>query len=116
MIVRYLPLLLVVSGLVLALAPFEAAAQEFGSGIRTDGTPSDRMAHDGVIKTKRKAATVAVGDVQPARAAPPDRIERTPSARTPQAPSRGGIHTPDPNAAPSKNDPRGVEERKDPEP
>jgi hypothetical protein len=110
MLVRYLPVILLLTTLALALAPMEAASQ--GSTIRTDGTPSDREAHNGVFDRKHKPV-VTVGDVQPAQALPPKRIERTRADRTPQAPSRAGVDT---SSVTPKNDPRGVEERKDPEP
>jgi hypothetical protein len=58
------------------LAPTNTAAQEFtlGAGQRTDGTPSDREAENGVFDHKRKAAApghapkIELGEVQ---AAPP---------------------------------------------
>jgi hypothetical protein len=79
MLVRYLPLILVLGAAVPALAPTKAATQEFylGVGHRTDGTPSDREAANGVFDHKRKAAAasqapkIELGEVQaaPARVA-----------------------------------------------
>jgi hypothetical protein len=185
MTVRYLPLILILGAL--ALAPIEAAAQEIyaGPGQRTDGTPSDREAANGVFKPRKPAVpgqtpSVELGEVQatpriegvrpedvaaryvtqavpyttdppppntqtrasppaadreprpktqgapvnsssenkplppgadprqvrPAEAFPPERIEKAP-----QAPSRAGV---DAQTIPPKDDPRSLEERKDP--
>jgi hypothetical protein len=76
MLVRYLPLILAVGAAVPVLAPTNTAAQEFtlGAGQRTDGTPSDREAENGVFDHKRKPAApghapkIELGEVQ---AAPP---------------------------------------------
>ena len=110
MFVRYLPVILLLTTLVLALAPIESAAGQ--SGIRTDGTPSDREAHNGVFDRKHKPV-VSVGEVSPAQASPPKRIKTPRAVTTPPAPSRAGVDT---SSVPPKDDPRGVEERKDPEP
>jgi hypothetical protein len=163
MIVRCLPLILAPAAVALALAPLQAAAQTtLGPGVRTEMTPLDRAAHNGVFDHKRKTTapdgrkpTVTAGQVaqaqenpadreprpkvagapvnadadkkdlppgsdprlvRPAQAFPPERIEKTspatiPPATTPPAPTRAGVVTPP--AAP-KDDPRSVEERKDP--
>lgn len=136
--VRGLPLIL--GALVLAMAPLGAAGQEFyiSPTQRTDGTPSDREAQNGVFDAKHKPAVpgqkpgIVLGEVQtapriegvrpedvaaryvpqatpyttdpppapaPPEAFPPERIEKTPRAGSPQP-------------AP-KDDPRSVEENKD---
>ena len=79
MFVRCLPLVLVLGAAVPALAPTKAAAQQFylGAGHRTDGTPSDREAANGVFDHRRKTAApgqapkIELGEVQaaPARVA-----------------------------------------------
>lgn len=179
MTVRDLPALLMTTALGVALTPHAAIAQiMMGPGIRTEMTPSDREAHNGVFDHVKRGlgldagkATVNVGEVRtvarltpedaaaagyspearpystdpppapppadreprpkragapvnsssedksvppgsdprqvrPAEAFPPERIQKTP-----QAPARAGPGAP---AAGSKDDPRGVEERKDP--
>ena len=73
MLIRYLPLILVVSAIVLALAPLESAAQTImGPGIRTEMTPVDREAHNGVFDHKPKSGaaaglkpSVTLGEVKP---------------------------------------------------
>ena len=117
MIVRYLPLILVVSAIVLALAPIEAAAREQAAPAAAP-SPSTAAPADTQARPKKAGAPVNSDsarkivppgaderEVRPAEAFPPERIQ------IPQAPSRGGIDTP---ATPSKDDPRSVEERKDP--
>jgi hypothetical protein len=75
--VRRLPLILVLGAAVGALAPARSAAQVFymGPGQRTDGSPSDREAQNGVFAHRRKAGgltpTVILGEVQPAPARVP---------------------------------------------
>lgn len=110
MFVRYPPVILLLTTLVLALAPLESAAGQ--TSIRTDGTPSDREAHNGVFD-RRPKPVVSVGDVSPAQASPPKRIKTPRVATTPPAPSRAGVDT---QSVTPKDDPRGVEERRDPEP
>lgn len=74
MLIRHLPLILVASAIAPVLAPLGAAAQPtLGPGIRTEMTPVDREAHNGVFDRKPKSSaadaglkpTVSVGDVQP---------------------------------------------------
>jgi hypothetical protein len=125
MLVRYLPVIFILTALVLALAPLEAAGQSASDEVsrpaatphkvdkprpKTGGAPVDANAG--------KAPTPPGSDprsVRPAEAFPPERIAPS-DAQTPQAPSRGGVVTPDPaTASPArKDDPRSVEERPDP--
>jgi hypothetical protein len=135
MLVRYLPVIFVLTALVLALAPLEAAGQSASDTAsspagashkadkprpRTGGAPVNANASKAPIPPGEDARRV-----RPAEAFPPERIApsdaqtpqaQTPQAQTPQAPSRGGVVTPDPAAAfpVQKNDPRSVEERPDP--
>src|ERR1700755_104880 len=127
MLVRYLPLIFVLAGLGVALAPLEAPAQS-ASGLEATPQPEHkadkpRPATGGapVDSQADKTPTPAGADprqVRPAQAFPPERIAPSrPAARTPQAPSRGGVQTPDPPRAtpgPRGDDPRSVEERPDP--
>jgi hypothetical protein len=110
MIVRYLPVILVLAALVLALAPIETAAQtELGPGVRTEMTPLDREAHNGVFdrKPRRKPATVTAGDVSPAQAEGGRRVQRpdVPRPKSAGAPVNAGA---DRKAAPPGADPRQV--------
>jgi hypothetical protein len=125
MIVRYLPVILLLTALVLALAPLEAAGQSASGPSASDtGQPQATQKADkprpetggapvnaNAGKTPLPPGADARG-VRPAEAFPPERI--APSG--PQAPSRGGVQTPDPaTASPAtKDDPRSVEERADP--
>lgn len=116
MLVRYLPLIFVLAALLLALAPIEAAAQPPGAPPadeprpKTAGAPINAGAQSKAIPPGADAR-----QVRPAQAFPPERFapSRDPA---PQAPSRGGVQTPDrPAARPvPKDDPRSVEERPDP--
>jgi hypothetical protein len=126
MLVRYLPVIFLLAALVLVLAPLEAAGQTASgpsvsdSGQATHKTDKARPKSGGApVNANAGKAPLPPGSdaraVRPAQAFPPDRI--APSAvQTPQAPSRGGVRTPDPaTASPSaKDDPRSVEEREDP--
>ena len=119
MIVRYLPMILILSAIVLTLAPIEAAARDLTQAtpsadpVSTTANPVDRQA-----RPKKAGALVNSGssrkrtppgadsrEVRPAEAFPPERIQ------TPQASSRGGVEAP---AIAPKDDPRSIEERKDP--
>jgi hypothetical protein len=119
MLVRYLPLIFILTALVLALAPLEAAGQT---------APSPSGASSKAEKPRPKTAGAPVNAnagrtpippgadiraVRPAQAFPPERIA---PSRTPQAPTRGGVQKPDPaTASPARrDDPRSVEERADP--
>jgi hypothetical protein len=123
MLVRYLPVILVLTALVLFLAPLETAGQS-GPGPST----SDTARKADALRPKTGGAPVNANadktplppgadapSVRPAEAFPPERIAPS-DAQTPQAPSRAGIRTPDPaTASPAaKDDPRSVEEREDP--
>jgi hypothetical protein len=122
MIVRYLPVILLLTALVLALAPLEAASQSSDTGQaqapnkadkprpKTGGAPVNANADKTPLPPGADARRV-----RPAEAFPPERIAPS-GAQTPQAPSRGGVQTPDPaTASPAaKDDPRSVEERADP--
>ena len=120
MIVRYLPLILILSAIVLALAPIESAAREQvqAAPSAADSTPRAADPADRQARPKKAGAPVNADDarkalppgadsrqVRPAEAFPPERIQ------TPQAPSRGGVDT---LRISPKDDPRSVEERKDP--
>ena len=119
MLVRYLPLIFVLTALVLVLAPLEAAGQ-------TAPHPSDASSKADTPRPKTSGAPVNANagktplppgedarSVRPAEAFPAERIAPSPA---PQAPTRGGVQTPDrTTASPArKDDPRSVEERADP--
>ena len=124
MLVRYLPVILVLAALFLALAPLETAGQ---SASRVDPARSQRKDDDQArpktagapVNTDADKKAVPPGadarQIRPAQAFPPERFapSRDP---TPQPPSRGGVQTPDrPAAMPAaKDDPRSVEEQPDP--
>jgi hypothetical protein len=128
MLVRYLPVIFLLAALVLALAPVEAAGQTVRSTPGAEATPQPAHKAD---KPRPATAGAPVNahandkavppdtdarQVRPAQAFPPERIAPSrPDTRT-QAPSRGGVQTPDrPQAAPAPgDDPRSVEERPDP--
>jgi hypothetical protein len=117
MLVRYLPVIFVVSALVLALAPLETAAQSATDASQID-KPRPRTAGAPVNAGADRTAVppgVDARQVRPAQAFPPERFapSRDPE---PQAPARDGVRTLDrPTAGPAaKDDPRGVEERPDP--
>ncbi|MGZ3275449.1 MAG: hypothetical protein ACXU82_21515 [Caulobacteraceae bacterium] len=119
MIVRYLPVILVLAAIVLALAPLETAGQSV-SGARSNGDDRARPKTAGApvnADAGRKAVPpdTDARQVRPAQAFPPERFapSRDP---TPQAPSRAGVQTPDRAATTpaAKDDPRSVEERPDP--
>lgn len=130
MLVRYLPVILVLTALVLALAPLEAAGQaapgpnasatdesQPGAARKAD-KPRPRTGAAPVNANAEKTPLPPGADarsVRPAEAFPPERIAPS-NVQTPQAPSRGGVRTPDPaTASPAtKDDPRSVEERPDP--
>jgi hypothetical protein len=133
MLVRYLlPLIFVLVALVLALAPLETAGQPVsGSADASAGKLRDKDHEQARPKTPgapvnsgadKKAVPPGVDarKVRPAQAFPPERIapspDQAPPSRTPQAPSRGGVQTPDqPATGPAaKDDPRSVEEQPDP--
>jgi len=130
MLVRYLPVIFVLTALVLALAPLEAAGRAVsgatsaasGAAHKVDKPKADKARP----KTGRAPVNANAGKtpappgadlrrVRPAEAFPPERIAPS-SEQTPQAPTRGGVVTPDPaTASPAqKDDPRSVEERPDP--
>lgn len=130
MLVRYLPVIFVLAALVLALAPLETAGQP-ASGAQADPSQPAHKADD-KPRPKTGGAPVNAGadqkavppdtdvrQVRPAQAFPPERIAPSQDP-TPQAPSRGGIQTPDrPQTAPAparppRDDPRSVEEQSDP--
>jgi hypothetical protein len=126
MLVRYLPVILLLTALVLVLAPLEAAGQTVsGPGAPDTGQPQAKAdkprpkAGAAPVNANAAKAPLPPGSdariVRPAQAFPPDRIAPS-NVQTPQAPSRGGVRTPDPvTASPSaKDDPRSVEEREDP--
>ena len=130
MLVRYLPVIFILTALVLALAPLEAAGQTasgFGVADRnqsaaepapTPDKPRPRSSGAPVNANADRAPLPPGADarrVRPAEAFPPERIAPF-NGRLPPAPSRGGVHTPDPaTASPAqKDDPRSVEERPDP--
>lgn len=133
MLVRYLPVILVLTALVLALAPLEAAGQSAAGQTSQGPGASDAAPAPGAEKADKPrprtegAPVNANADkmplppgsdprgVRPAQAFPPERIAPS-DPQTPPAPSRGGVRTPDPAAASpaQKDDPRSVEERADP--
>jgi hypothetical protein len=139
MLVRYLPVIFVLAALLLALAPIETAAQTaFGSGNsgpgdsrsgasaanpaqvqgKDDEQPRPKTAGAPVNTNADKKKVPPATDerqVRPAQAFPPERIAPS-RPETPQAPSRGGVQTPDkPATTPApKDDPRSVEEQPDP--
>jgi hypothetical protein len=129
MLVRYLPVIFLLTALVLALAPLEAAGQtpapntadidaaHAGASHKAD-TPRPKTGAAPVNANTDKAPLPPGADarkVRPAEAFPPERIAPS-NSQTPQAPTRGGVRTPDPaTASPArKDDPRSVEERPDP--
>lgn len=103
MIVRYLPVILVLAAIVLAMAPIEAAAQpELGPGVRTEMTPLDRAAHNGALK-KRRPVTVTPGEVTLAQT--PQTAQDAPRPKAAGAPVDAGAgRTP----TPPDTDPRQV--------
>jgi hypothetical protein len=126
MLVRYLPVIFLLTALVLALAPLEAAGQTVSDPSASDKGQATPKADQARPKTGGAPVNANAGKaplppgsdaraVRPAQAFPPDRIAPS-NLQTPQAPSRGGVRTPDPAAvSPSaKDDPRSVEEREDP--
>jgi hypothetical protein len=117
MLVRYLPVILLLTALVLALAPLETAGQS-ASGPSASDTPRPKTGGAPVNANADKMPLPPGSDarqVRPAEAFPPERIAPS-DVQTPQAPSRGGVRTPGPaTASPAaKDDPRSVEERDDP--
>jgi hypothetical protein len=121
MIVRYLPLILILFATILTLAPTEAAARDLTQGAPTaadlapkTALPADRQARlktggapiDSPSAQKSIPPAADSREVRPAQAFPPERIDRTL-----QVPTRAGVDTPDVSP---KDDPRSVEERKDP--
>lgn len=101
--VRGLPLIL--GALVLAMAPLGAAGQEFyiSPTQRTDGTPSDREAQNGVFDVKHKPAVpgqkpgIVLGEVQTAPRIEGVRPEDVAARYVPQATP----YTTDPPPAPA---------------
>lgn len=130
MLVRYLPVILVLAALVLALAPLEAAGQSASGQASQDAGPAAAPGANKADKPRPRTEGAPVNanadkmplppgsdprGVRPAQAFPPERIAPS-EPQTPPAPSRGGVRTPDPAAASpaQKDDPRSVEERPDP--
>lgn len=127
MFVRYLPVIFVLLALVLALAPIEAAGQPAPAPA---GSPDAKLKgkDDDQARPLTAGAPVDAGagnkaappgadarQVRPAQAFPPERIAPS-GALTPQAPSRGGVQTPDrtQGSPAAKDDPRSREEQPDP--
>jgi hypothetical protein len=115
MLVRYLPVIFLLTALVLALAPLEAAGQTPAPNASDIAAQAKTPHKADKPRTKTDAAVKADADarkVRPASALPTERI----APSQPPAPSRGGVLTPDPvTASPArKDDPRSVEERPDP--
>jgi hypothetical protein len=118
MLVRYLPVIFLLTALVLALAPLEAAGQtQAPAPNAADNSAAQANASHKTDKPRPKTGAAASANadaqkVRPAGAIPPERI----APPQPPAPSRGGVLTPDPaTASPArKDDPRSVEERPDP--
>ncbi len=106
MIVRYLPVILVLMAIVLALAPIETAAQpELGPGVRTEMTPLDRAAHNGALK-KRRPVTVTPGEVTLAQAQDAQTPQKdAPRPKAAGAPVNAGA---DNKPTPPDTDPRQV--------
>ena len=126
MLFRYLPVIFLLAALLLVLAPLEAAGQAISAPTVPDNGPAAHKADKPRPKTGGAPVNANAGKsplppgsdartVRPAQAFPPDRIAPS-TVQTPQAPSRGGVRTPDPaTASPAaKDDPRSVEEREDP--
>jgi hypothetical protein len=109
---RGLPIVIALGAAALILTPAPAATQVLvGAGHRTDQTPQDRADHNApgpkvadknalVPEVAAEQPSAQPDDVRPAQAEPPRRVR--------VAPPTG--YTTDP---PPKDDPRGVEERKD---
>ncbi|HEY4028798.1 MAG TPA: hypothetical protein VGM25_00515 [Caulobacteraceae bacterium] len=124
MLVRYMPLIFILAALVLTLAPLETAAQSVSA--RAGAEPSAQPEHKAdrprptapgaPVNTNADDKAVPPGvdarQVRPAQAFPPERF----APSQPQAPSRGGVQTPDrPQLSPGRqDDPRSVEEQPDP--
>ena len=118
MFVRYLPVLLVVTALVLALAPMETAGQSSSGRNAPDGGPAPAQgAHKADTRPRTNGAPVNANaaqtplppgtdarQVRPAQAFPPERV----------APSNIDALDAAETAPARKDDPRSVEERADP--
>ncbi len=119
MLIRYLPVILVLAALVLALAPLETAGQSASGPSASDAGPPQPEAARKADKPRPQTSGAPVDanagkaplppgsdprSVRPAQAFPPERI----------APSNIEAVDPNPSSPAVKDDPRSVEERADP--